>query len=378
MPIVTKRYSTFVSTETAMTLFDRLTQLFSKNAQKHVYAPIPRDHVADADYSDEPLVAGKHYFRLWLKEMFLEKEVDWFRTWIPMAHSLVVFQFGNQKLEIPHVAGPTHIKDLDEGHLQNVISLNHPMTSLMPFDGGVVEVVIALVGMKGKDFAAAVTKVLGDLSKLLMQPQLSSALSIALPVATGVQDLLGGESGQIHLGVHQSFTGKAGGGASLRGGYIAVIRGSEAEYPPKRLWVANGGLRIGDSLAGSQPLTGVTHMLLQLEGQTERDDYRSLTSISDAFEDCLKQLSEGAEDKAKDAFRQTLFLVKTSPDLTRAHRVTVAAALREEFEQARQDGLASVRSSERSLSEIIRRRAPNAQDVQLRDESLESLFDLSN
>ncbi len=59
-----------------------------------------------------------------------------------MAHSLVVFQFGDQKIKIPYVAGPSHIANLDEAHLERVISLNDPMTTLMPFDGGVMEIAV--------------------------------------------------------------------------------------------------------------------------------------------------------------------------------------------------------------------------------------------
>lgn len=353
------------------TLFERLTGILTKNGPKHVCVNIPRDHVADPQYDDEPLVAGKHYFRLWLNEMYLEKEVDWFRTWIPVAHSLVLFQFGDQKIEIPHVAGPSHIKDLDESNLQRVINLHHPMTPLMPFDGGTVEVVVALVAMKGKDFVSAVTKVLGDLSNLLMAPQLSSALSIAMPVASGMQDLLGGESGQIHLGVHTTFSGQSGGAARLRAGHIAVIRGIERDYPPEKLWVKDGRLRFGDSLNGSVPLTGVTHLLLQLEGQTERDDWRALKSITDSFAECLKYLAEGEVEKAKDAMGRTLLLVRMSPDLTRAHRAAAAVALREEFEEARTNGLGAIPSGVGSLDEILKRRPSNSGDE---EPSLESLF----
>jgi hypothetical protein len=355
-----------------MTLFERLTQIFTKDATKYAHVLIPRDHVENPGYPELELEAGKHYFRLWLNEMFLKKEVDWFRSWHPVAHSLVVFQFGDQKIEIPHVAGPSHIANLDEGHLENVIQLDHAMTTLMPFDGGLVEVVVALVAMKGKDFVAAVTKVLGDLSKLLMAPQLSSSLSIAMPIASGIQDLLGGESGAIHLGIHQSFTGKGGGGGILQNGYIAVVRGDPKVYSKERLWVKGNRLHMGDSLAKAELLTGVTHMLFRLEGQTERDDWRGLKTISDSFAEALKALSESDEDKAKDAFRRTLLLVRMSPDLTRSHRSLVASALKEEFEEARKQGFGAVPMSARSLEDVVKRRAtPGAL---LSDVQLETLF----
>jgi hypothetical protein len=358
-----------------MKLSERLAQLFSKNATHLARIAIARDHVKDADYSDEPLESGKHYFRLWLTEMFLTKEVDWFRRWYPMAHSLVVLQFGDQQIEIPHIAGPSHLKDVDEAHLERFVTLDHPMTGLMPFNGGLVEVAVALLAMKGQDYIASVGKVLGDLSKLLIAPQLSGVLNIALPVASGIEDLLGGQSGEIHLGLNQSFTGKDGGGANvLRGGYFAVVRGREADYPAAQLWVVENRLRRGPTLSESTPLEGVTYMLFRIESQTNRDDFRSLKSIADPFKEALRYLAEGDEDKATDALRRTLLLVRTSPDLTRAHRSAVASALREEFDEAKREGLGAVSPGAVSLDEIVRRRAGSVDDALARAPSLQRLF----
>jgi hypothetical protein len=356
-----------------MKLSERLTQLFSKDATHLARIAIARDHVKDATYSDEPLESGKHYFRLWLTEMFLTKEVDWFRRWYPMAHSLVILQFGDQQIEIPHIAGPSHLKDVDEAHLERFIALDHAMTGLVPFNGGLVDIAVALLAMKGQDYSASIGKVLGDLSKLLVAPQLSSVLNIALPVASGIEDLLGGQSGEIHLGLSQSFTGKDGGGANvLRGGYFAVVRGREADYPAPELWVVENRLRQGTTLANSTPLEGVTYMLFRLESQTNRDDFRSLKSIADPFKEALKYLSEGDEAKATDALRRTLLLVRMSPDLTRAHRAAVSAALREEFDEAKKEGIGAV-SLGVDIDDVVRRRAGSVDEAHP-SPSLQQLF----
>ena len=221
-----------------MSLLDSLKSIFAKDARKQAYVFLPYTNIEKPNFPDEPLEAGKHYFRLWLAEMFLEKDVDWFRTWYPVTHTLVTFQFGDQTLEIPHVAGASQLNGLTEGNLQKLIQLNYPLTTLMPFNGGVVDIVAALVAMQGKDYISSVVKVLGDLSKLLVVPQLSAALSIALPIANGVQDLLGGASGEMRLGLHQAFVGKGGAGTNLlRGGYIAVIDAPAEQYPESKLFV---------------------------------------------------------------------------------------------------------------------------------------------
>jgi hypothetical protein len=75
-----------------MPLLDKLKSIFTEDNQKRAYVWIPHAHIENANFADEPLQSGRHYFRLWLAEMFLDKRVDWFREWYPMAHTLVSLQ----------------------------------------------------------------------------------------------------------------------------------------------------------------------------------------------------------------------------------------------------------------------------------------------
>jgi hypothetical protein len=363
-----------------MPLLESLKGLFTKEAAKYVYLPIARDHVNDPKYAPEPLEAGKHYFRLWLAEMYLKKEVDWFKTWHPVVHSLVRFQFGTQTVEIPHVAGATQLKDVTEHNLEKVISLNYPMTTLMPFNGGVVEVMTALLAMEGKkNFVNSVIKVLGDLSGLLVVPQLSAALAVAQPIANGVQDLLAGQNGSLHLGLHQAFTSEGGGGDNeLRPGYIAVILGTEQGYSKDEIWVEQDRLRKGKSFETSRPLIGVTYMLFRIESRLERDDWRGLTNIAEAFQEALKNLLDEDTEKAELSLKKAILLVRASPDLTKADRTRISLALKEEFEEAKTSGLGAVAVEERSLEAVIQRRASSVEDAASEGEpSLEKLFGTS-
>jgi hypothetical protein len=320
-----------------MGLWDTITGWVKKDARKYIYLAIPADHVKDAKTDGAPLEAGKHYFRLWLTEMYLKKERDWFKTWHPVVHSLIRFQFGSQLAEIPHVAGPMHMKNVNDSNLERAIQLNYNLTTLMPYNGGVVEVAAGLLAMEGKNYLSSAIKVMGDLSGMLVVPQLSAALAIAGPIANGVQDLLTGGNGQMDLGLHQSFTGAGGGGANdLRPGYIAVVLADEGRYDKNQFWVEGDRLRYGTSQGTSQPLTGVTHMLFRIESRTERDDWMGLTTIIQARDEALKALAEGNQEQSDIAIKRTIFLVRTSPDLTRADRKRVADALKAEFDEAKE------------------------------------------
>src|SRR5690349_24234172 len=120
---------------------------------------------------------------------------------------------------------------------------------------------------------------------------------------------------------------------------MAVVLGEEGKYDPKQFWVENDRLRYGTSQETSSPLTGVTHMLFRIESRTERDDWMGLTNIIKARDEALKDISE-ENDQADAAIKRTMFLVRTSPDLTRADRKRVADALKTDFEEAK-EGLES-------------------------------------
>ena len=318
-----------------MALWDTITGLIKKDAKKYIYAPIRNDHVKESQTDGASLEAGKHYFRIWLTEMYLKKDREWFKSWYPVVHSLVKFQFGLQVVEIPHVAGPMHLNGLNEGSLDRALQLNHNLTTLMPYNGGVVELAAGLLAMEGKNYLGSAIKVMGDLSAMLVVPQLSAALAIAGPIASGLQDLLSGGNGQMALGLHQAFTGAGGGGANdLKPGYIAVLLAEENKYDPKQFWVQSDRLRYGATQDSSQPLKGVTHMVFRIESRTERDDWRGLTTIIEARDEALKSISTG-DEQADAAIKRTIFLVRTSPDLTAADRKRVALALKAEFDDAK-------------------------------------------
>ncbi len=361
-----------------MSLLDRLKKIFSDPAQKRAFIFLPASRIENADFTDDPLESGKHYFRLWLAEMFLEKQVDWFRTWFPMAHTLVSFQFGDQTLQIPCVAGASQLEGVTDANLDKLIPLNYRLTSLMPFNGGVVEIVAALVAMKGGDAVQSVVKVLGDLSKLLVVPQLSAALGIAGPVAGGVQDLLGGGSGQMRLGVHQSFVGAGGTGENfLRPGYFAVIDGASADYAEGEFWIRNSRLCRGTNMASARPFEQKSHLLFRIEVRIEKDDWTSLKNIQDAYQEALRFWSDEEPEKAELAIKRAIVLARTSPDLTRADRNRVAKAVREEYDQAKAGGMGAVPSGNTTLEKLMAARAISVESALEEEPTLEKLMSLT-
>lgn len=324
-----------------MAVFKFISDWFSREASHYVYTMIPADRT-DVPIQATEVESGKHYFRLWLAEMFLRHDQKLFRTWSPVVHSVVRLQFGIDNkissVEIPHVAGQFQIEGMKEGNLDRVVQLNHALTALLPFNGGVVDLVSGMVALKGRDLVDQFVNVLGSFSSLLAQPQLSAALEVAAPLAGGVQDLLGGTDGQLKLGLHQAFTGKGGAGANvLRGGYFVVALATEDELQPQRLYVKADQLCRGDDLASARPLTGIDYMLYKVEVRDEKDEFEALTSITGPFHDALRSLQQFEEETAQTYLRGAILAAWQSPDLTQLDRRRVVRELKSRFDQFKAD-----------------------------------------
>jgi len=322
-----------------MTLRETLTRMFRRNASQYLYVAIAADHVRGGQQDQDALVEGRDYFRLWLTEMSLKHDRDWFRTWHPAVHSLVHFQFGDELVDVPNIVGEGGLKNIDSAHLERNISLNHPLTTLMPFSGGVIEVTVALIALQGQDYLKRFIKVLSDFAGLVAVPQLSTALTVAGPLATGIEELLGGGDGEMHLGLHQAYVHKGGGDNELRPTYYAAIRATEAQIAPATLWVVDGRLRRGDSAEQSVPFGGYAYMLLRAQKETVRDDWEGLASFTWPFEAAIKEISLGHQDSADFHYRAAMAAVLSSADLTQADRRRFAEVLRDRFSQARDLGL---------------------------------------
>jgi hypothetical protein len=325
-----------------MTLSETLMRIFRRDASRYLYLAIPPDHVRGGQQDRDALVAGRDYFRLWLSEMSLRRDRDWFKTWHPAVHSLVHFQFGSQVVDVPNIVGEQGLKDVDAAHLERSISQNYPLTALMPFSGGVVEVTAALLAMQGEDYVKRFIEVLSNFAGLVAVPQLSTALAVAGPVATGIEELLGGSNGQMHLGLHQAFVHKGGGANELRPAYFAAILATEAAVDPATLWVVADRLRQGGSAERSQPFGGYAYMLLRVQKETVRDDWEGLTAFMQPFYTAIKELAAGHLEWADSSYRAAIAAVLSSPDLTQADRRRVAQVLYERFEDAKQLGLGAV------------------------------------
>lgn len=344
-----------------MNLWQAVAGLFQADREHQVYTWIDPSHVAD---SPRPVTvaAGRHYVRLWLAEMFLARQTNWFTTWYPAVHSLTRFGMADKLVEIPFIADSTEV-GIPQGAQGDVIARNFPLTPAIPFNGGVMEVAAGLMAVPGANYLQMAVGLLRDFSGLLNVPQFSTALSIASPVASGIQSLLGASAENMHLSAHDAFS--AGG---IRSGYVAVVRATARQVAPDKLYVVKDELHVGAGLGTGQyqPLVGYDYMLLRAEVFEERDDLEQLTSIQEPYGQALQALLDPtATEQASQYLRRALYQAMVAPELTIADRRRVVEALKQQFAQAKNDlGVSALRrGAPPTLSEAVARHAPSVEEA---------------
>jgi hypothetical protein len=335
----------------AIKLWDLIKGMATKNAEQYLNEPIPKDRT-DGEYTPEPLAPFRSYFRVWLCEMFLTKSRNWFIDWYPAVHASVQLKFGNyDAVKFSTVAESS--KDAQG----NGVLLNYPLTELLPFNGGTVELQAALLGLKGTNQLMATIKVLQDFSSLVTAP-LGEVLNLAEKISSGMEQILGATDGTVHLPLHQTFISAGGGGQHiLQPGYFAVILATAAQVAKDRLFVGGDRLYYADQPgAQSAPIRGHDYMLLRIEGRAERDDWR-LKNIQEPLDKAMAALLQGRKEEAEGFKQAALVAAGLSPDLAVYDRRRVVQAIKDELAQLEGSGLTAQTGQARDLNAIMSRRA---------------------
>jgi hypothetical protein len=278
-------------------------------------------------------------------------------------------RFGDEDVELPRVSGPMTLPGLDQAHLGAVIQLDHPLTPLLPFNGGIVELSAGLVALEGTKVLGEFVAAIDAVTQVIAQPPLSTALTAVGPVTRAVQTLFGAAAARQHLGVHLAYAGDQAGHA-LHAGFVAVIRKDATQLAVQDLSVQQGRLRLRGA-----PLGGADYMLFRIERVAERDDWDSLASIATPFRDALTALTHGNPVVADAHVRRAMLEAWTSPDLTRADRTRVCTEIRRNYQDARNLGL-GLEHATPTLAVAMAGAVPIAQHVQAQPPSIDALLDL--
>ena len=309
-----------------MGLFDWLGGRVDQVARQRARIVIPDAQNLTTTKKGTQAVAEQHYVRIWLSEMFLKSNNVWFTSRFPLVYSLVGLQYAGKNLELANVSGKNRF-EIKQPDLDRSILRDYPLTPLLPFRGGTIEIDCGLVSMQAGNLVQSFAGVVSDLAGKLNAPQVAAIVGIAESVAGGVQQLLGAGEAETMLYIHDTFDAN-----DLRDQFILLSGKRQADVPPHTIWVTDAGVRQGVNFANLTQLDPQDFIVLRIEVAEERDDWRSLTAISEPLEAATEAQFGGEDNKAKLLINQAKLATIKSPDLTRRDMQRVIAGIDKELQ----------------------------------------------
>jgi hypothetical protein len=240
-----------------------------------------------------------------------------------------------------------------------VALLNYPITDLIPYGGGVLEIDAALFGLQSGTRLDVVVDVLQAVSNLPI-PAIDQAVTVARQVATGARDLVAGTDGQVHLDVHQGWSsaaedaaGQEPGGNGLRATYIAALLATERQVDPGRLRVVGNRLHTVRDDGTTAHLMGWDFLLLRVEKRSERDDFW-LPEFEEQFGRAVDALEQGLPELAQSHRTAAIAIAWKSPNFTWADRDRIITAVNARFDALAGRGRgAAAGPAPRDLSDLV-------------------------
>lgn len=320
--------------------WDKLVVGFPKTATILSYVELP-DSTAPLPVIKE----GEHYFRIWLAQMHLVTAQQWFVNQHPAVNARITVKFGgNEKMAFGKVIAPSQ-----DSFSEGVFS-NYPLTELLPYRGGIVELTAGLLALPGDNGWRTAAKLLEKFSDLVVPP-VGQMMAVAQQVSSAVGDFLGQLDVNPHLGLHQSFTSSGGGGGNGFGpGYIAVVLAPSGTFKPGSLLVKDKALHVQKG-GGSIPLATHDFMLFRIEGRASRDDVL-LRNIEEPYREALSAIAYGESKKADACERAAIAAALLSPDLTWPDQRLVVETVKSRLAEARGKGWGAIASPGAQVSEM--------------------------
>lgn len=332
-----------------MSWWDAVKRTGQRTANAYVLAEL-------GDAGQPPLRPEEDYFRVWLCEMFLAQQSTLLANWLPAASvSVSLTEAGRPPAQFSRVLRP-QLTATDGG----VVLLNYPLTELVPYRGGVVEVDAALFGLQSGNRLDIVVDLLQKVSVLPL-PALGPAVAIAQQVATGARDLVQGTDGEVHLDLHQGWSSApdsddaaaANDGNVLRATYVAALLATENQVDPGTLRVVGDRLHQVGGNGRTTHLLGWDYLLIKVERRTQRDDFW-LPELEEQFGRAVDALEQGLPALAESYRAAAVAIAWKSPSFSWVDRDRVITAVHKRFDALSRRGRGLVPGpTPKDLSELV-------------------------
>lgn len=288
-----------------------------------------------------PLVAGRHYFRLWLTSIYLF-DVKTEEALFPYVFNVVQTTFAGQRDSLASVLSGEHLETGSNGGLiasaksfyaYKFYRPNLKLTPLMPFESGplIINTWLTLRDSHSVEFDAA-SRLSADATAGGLRVSRENADQLLAVIAKG----LGAADEQPTMRGATALWGDV--FEPLREGYLALIDDGREEIDPARLRVRDDYLLYEGGQGEAELLWNHSYVLLRVERRDEYDDWNSLTHIQTPYARAIRLFGLGEVSEALNNYREALTAAANAFELTsEVDRPRLMLQLEKGFEMTREN-----------------------------------------
>ena len=279
------------------------------------------------DCDAEPLQPGGGYLRLWLAEGFLDIGTSWGAGQFPALHGVVSYPLLGR--------GPSSYSTLSRPQMTPGSRHDFPITPLLPYHGGVIEIDAALYKVVSGSPLVTALQLIGALEPLL-GPPLDIAATVAERLGDGIQSVLDTSEQEPLLALHQALVAPGGNGTVVRSGYCIILAASQDKLQAAPS-IQEGRLVL-DAAAGPYQPTGTDYMVLRVECRTQRDDW-NFPYLDALIAASAEAYLTGQQARFESLRTEAILRAYNSPDLVPIDRKRVAILVTERIDEIKQLGI---------------------------------------
>jgi hypothetical protein len=311
---------------------------------------ISPDRVLRTDTSRETsgFVPRATYFELRLSQMFLQYQREYWRDFIPMASMMTEFIFNGSRTTIPILIGPERLASAQQVTRGDMVDyFNTRIAGPYPYQGDDISLFAGLFRVEVNNWAKRTISLFETVAEAFDPTRLSSYISIARPLLTGLEGFLGMKEVEMRLGRQKAYMQQAGVTAPtdtaasdvLQPAFEVHIRADVSQFPPserRKFWVYENRLFYGENENTIRPYSGADFMLLRFVPLAARSDFVTFDFHRVHWKKTEEFLAQGDEESARQEFRMLAVALARSEDIVDAQRRVLAQQYRKMYLEARE------------------------------------------
>jgi hypothetical protein len=311
---------------------------------------ISPDRVLRTDTSRETtgFVPRATYFELRLSQMFLQYQREYWRDFIPMASMMTEFIFNGSRTTIPILIGPERLASAQQVARGDMVDyFNTRIAGPYPYQGDDISLFAGLFRVEVNNWAKRTLSLFETVAEAFDPTRLSSYISIARPLLTGLEGFLGMKEVEMRLGRQKAYMQQVSGAAPadtaasdvLQPAFEVHIRAEASQFSPserRKFWVYENRLFYGDNENNIRPYSGADFMLLRFVPLATRNDFVTFDFHRVHWKKTEEFLAQGDEESARQEFRMLAVALARSEDIVDAQRRLLAQQYKKMYLEARE------------------------------------------